>query len=99
MTKKSKPKQTNIPGTERKSIAEIDEAAEAYRDARDERMKLTEEERETHEALLEVMKRHGVTDRYVYVDDDGDELEVSVADVVKVKVRKVKNAKAKDANE
>lgn len=92
-------KQETLPGESfaRKSITAIDEAAEAYRQARDERMALTKQETDAHATLLGVMKESGIKpgEKYVYVDDEGDELEVYVDDVVKVKVKKVKNAKAK----
>lgn len=59
-------KQTQIPGTERKTIKEIDDAAEAYVEARDKRMKLTEREVEAREALVNAMRRNGLE---VYRDD------------------------------
>lgn len=62
-----KGRQTRIPGTENSEIAEVNAAAEAYVDARDARMKKTEKEVEAKEALIEVMKKHGLS---VYKDDD-----------------------------
>lgn len=59
-------KQQQIPGTERKTIKEIDDAAEAYVEARDKRMRLTEKEVERREALVNAMKRNGLT---IYRDD------------------------------
>jgi len=53
-------KQLSIPGAERKTIGEIDAAAEAYVSARDERMKLTEQEVASRDALIQVMKKHKV---------------------------------------
>lgn len=53
-------RQLEIAGTERKQIKEIDDAAEAYVEARDKRMKLTEKEVATKQALIDVMKKHGV---------------------------------------
>jgi hypothetical protein len=52
--------QTEIPGTERKTIKEIDAAAEAYIEARDERMELTKREVEAKSLLLEAMQKHNV---------------------------------------
>ncbi len=52
---------------ERKSIKEINDAAEGYVDARDKRMKLTVKEHEAKEALIVVMKKH---DTLVYRDDE-----------------------------
>lgn len=62
-------KQMKIPGTEPKTIKEVNDAAEAYVDARDERMKKTEKEVEAKEALVAVMKKH---DLQVYKDDDAE---------------------------
>ena len=53
-------KQTVIPGTERKTHKDIDEAASLYVKARDARMKLTKKEVETRTILVEAMRRHGV---------------------------------------
>jgi hypothetical protein len=60
-------KQLPIPGTEKETIEELDAAAEAYADARDERMQLTERESEAKEALVSVMKKHGLE---VYRDEN-----------------------------
>ena len=59
-------RQGEIPGTERKTVKEIDDAAEAYLEARDKRMKLSEKEKVAKDALISVMKKHSVT---VYRDD------------------------------
>jgi hypothetical protein len=62
-------RQTSIPGTEPKTIKEVSDAAEAYVEARDARQKKTEREVEAKEALVTVMKTHGLT---VYTDADVD---------------------------
>jgi len=59
-------KQAEIPGTERQRIKELDDAAESYVEARDERMAKTEREVEAKEALVAVMKKHDLT---VYRDE------------------------------
>ncbi len=59
-------KQLEIAGTERKTVKEIDDAAEAYVDARDKRMKLTEKEKIAKDALVSVLKKHNLE---VYRDD------------------------------
>lgn len=51
-------KQTSIPGTEPKTIPEVSEAAEAYREARDTRMAMTDQEVSAHDKLLAVMEQH-----------------------------------------
>lgn len=53
-------KQTSIKGTEPKSIKEIDDAAEAYVDKRDHRMKLTEHESDAKQALIALMRKHKI---------------------------------------
>jgi hypothetical protein len=87
-----KPKQLGLPaeGMQRKKIAEVDKAAEAYRAARDIRMKHTKTEKERKLALIEVAKKHGVKD-YVYEDEDGEEFAVEYTADQKenVKVRKL----------
>ena len=51
-------RQQEIPGTERKAIGEIDSAAEAYIEIRDERMALTKQEVEKKGALMAAMQKH-----------------------------------------
>jgi hypothetical protein len=60
-------RQLRIEGTEETRVKEIDDAAEAYVEARDARMAKTEREVEAKEALIGVMKKHS---RDVYRDDD-----------------------------
>ncbi len=60
-------RQPNLPTMEKKSIREIDVAAEAYVEVRDERMKLTEDEVEKREALIAAMKKAHIES---YRDDD-----------------------------
>jgi len=81
-------KQTHIPGTEPKSIKEVDTAAEAYVEARDERMALTEKEVEAKDALINVMKKHDLS---VYRDDEADPplVVTIIPGVDKVKVSRV----------
>jgi hypothetical protein len=59
-------KQADLPGMERKTIREVNDAAEAYVDVRDERMKLTEKEVEAKQALISAMQKHELS---VYRDD------------------------------
>jgi len=53
-----RPKQLPIPGTERPSIKEIDEAAEAYVNVRDKRQELTKKEVAAKQALSDLMHKH-----------------------------------------
>lgn len=51
-------RQLEIPGTERKSIKEIEDSAEHYRSVRDKRMRLTEMEVAAKTDLIQVMVSH-----------------------------------------
>lgn len=62
-------RQLKIAGTGGEEIKEVNDAAEAYVEARDKRMKLTEKETEAKEALIAVMKKHDLT---VYKDDEAN---------------------------
>lgn len=59
-------KQLQVPGTERPTVKEIDDAAEAYVEQRDKRMKLSEKEKAAKDALIGAMKKHALT---IYRDD------------------------------
>jgi hypothetical protein len=96
----NKQQQTRIPGTERPNrVKEIDEAAEAYRKARDKRQAATKVETEKKTVLKEALRRHGINGPYFYDDEDGDTEEVKPIlpdpEEFDVKVNKVKQAKAK----
>lgn len=52
------PKQSELPGTERPVIKEIEEAAEAYVSVRDKRMTLTEKEIVAKTNLIQVVQKH-----------------------------------------
>lgn len=54
------PKLQALPGMERQSIKEIDDAAESYVDARDKRMKHTEKEVAAKQLLQTIMAKHNV---------------------------------------
>lgn len=90
-----KPKQLEIQGTERKRIPELDDLAEAFREARDTWMADGQAMADAKDALHEGMKKHGET-KYRYLDSEGDEEEAFIEDKIKIGVRKIKNAKAKD---
>lgn len=57
---KAKATQTYIDGTEPPRVKEIDEKAEEYRNVRDERMRLGQEEKLLKEQLLELMREHNL---------------------------------------
>lgn len=79
-------KQIMIPGTEPGGIAELDGAADTYYDAMMERTRLSKEEHEAKDALIDKMKENGLT---VYETTDG--LVVRVVDHSNVKCKR-KNA-------
>lgn len=91
--KPSKAKQLKLPaeGMTRKSIPELDQAAEKYREERDTRMEHTKLEKAAKQSLLDVAKKHGVR-VYVYESEDGEEYTVEYAAKTdeNVKVKKVK---------
>ena len=93
-----KAKQGDLPGMERpepKHIKELDDAAEAYVEARDARMKKTEAEKEQKEALISAMKKHGVL---VYRDESVDPpLIVTLVDKTNVKVTEVEESSEEEA--
>lgn len=94
--KAKKPEQTKIPGTERRDrIEAIEEAGTAYREARDARMELTEEETERELNLRNVMRAHNVTD-YKYEGPDGKMYRVYIGEA-KAKVSRVTEPKAPKA--
>lgn len=98
-TNAKKGAQLRIAGTERPNrIPAVDEAAEAYRVARNERQAAGKVELEKKALLKDVLKKHDIKGSYYYDDEDGDTEEVEPITEVKedVKVNKVKNAKAKD---
>jgi hypothetical protein len=60
-------RQQRIKGTEAESIKEINDAAEAYVDVRDQRMALTKDEVTAKEKLTTLMLEHGLE---TYRDED-----------------------------
>jgi hypothetical protein len=96
--KAKKPEQLKVPGTERKgTIPEIAEAATRYREARDARMELAEEEAELQQDLTNLLKKHGITE-YVGEDEDGKPYKAFIAEA-KAKVQRVKEPKAPKVDE
>ncbi len=84
-------------GYDRTKIPEVEDAAEALRVVREERMELSEKEAELAKALLETMRRLNVT-THTYVDDEGVERTAKrEPGEEKVTVRKVKAKKSDEA--
>ena len=86
-------RQLQIAGTERPVHNDIEKAAEAYREVRDDRMEMTKREKQKQLELLAVMKAHKIS-RYKYDDQEGEELLVQVDEEPKVKVRKTGEAES-----
>jgi hypothetical protein len=92
--KAKSPTQTKIPGTERRDrIEEIESAGSKYREARDARMEMQEDEEQAQQDLTNVLRKHGVTS-YVYEGHDGKKYEAYIPAEAKAKVRRVKEPKA-----
>lgn len=97
--KKTKPEQLKIEGTGRTdAIEELERAAELYREARDARMELGEEEVEAQNELAALLKKHKRTE-YVYEGPDGKKYRAYIPTEAKAKVRKVTEKKAPNAAE
>jgi hypothetical protein len=82
-------KQLQIPGTERKVIHDVEQAAIALRENLDEQASLKSDEKKAQRSLHEAMIKHGVNE-YVYESDDGAKYRAYVDGTVKVKIKKLK---------
>ena len=91
--KKVKPKQMDL--IENREIKELNEAAEAYADVRDERQALTRKEVESKGTLLDLMHKKKMSD---YVSPGGTiEIHVIVEkEKVRVKIKKDSDGEAVD---
>lgn len=99
--KKSKPQQLRIKGTERiDGIKEIDSAAAAYLEVRDQRMELTSEEADKKAILMGLVKKHGI-ELYKFEDEEGQQYDVKYEQETEenVTVRKAKVPKADKGGE
>lgn len=96
-TKAKAPEQIKIEGTARRDrIEEIEDADTAYREARDARMEMQEEEASAQETLTNIMRKHGVHD-YVYEAADGKRYKAYLPADVKAKSKRVTEPKAPPA--
>ena len=53
-------KQGTLPGMAKKTIKEVDDAAEAYQEVKEKRMELTRDEKTAKDALVFVMRKHNL---------------------------------------
>lgn len=86
-----KQKQGFLPDMEPPSIKAIDDAADIYYDAMQERVKLSREEDEAKDNLIDKMKEHGL-DRY----ETADGKVVTVTSKSNIKVKRKSNAESGD---
>lgn len=86
-------KQTEIPGTERAAIPEIEEQAALLHEIVQRRLSIQKQEKEQHAKTLDQMKAHGI-EVHKYVGDNGKEMTIRVKTDQKVSVRVSKNAEA-----
>lgn len=90
--KAKKPEQLRIANTGRiDAIDELDKAGEAYRQKRDERMELQEDESEAQDFLTALLKKHGRSE-YLYEGADGKTYKASLGEA-KAKVKRVTEKK------
>lgn len=84
MAKTKRPRQGQIPGTEPPRVQEVEEAADTYVAARDERMRLLKDETKLADRLLFVMREHSLR---VY-EFDGQTVSLDTTEKVRVRRKK-----------
>jgi hypothetical protein len=80
-----RPKNEALPGMSDRAIKELEEAAEAYADIRDQRQALNVDEAKLKTSVLGLMKKHGKT---IYQRSGITITVVAEEETVKVRVRK-----------
>lgn len=84
-------KQREIPGTERPTHPELDEAALEYAAARDARISAGVVEKKKLDVLADTLGRLKLT-KYEFLDEDGRPFEVTATPTkIKIKVKEIKN--------
>lgn len=83
--KRGRPRQQDLPGTEDRTIQQLEEVATSYADVRDRRMALNQEEHELKGTALTLMRKYGKT---IYKRDGIEIRIVERDDDVKVKILK-----------
>lgn len=91
-------KPTHIEGMEPPTVADIDQAAEAFLEIRNRRMDLTEQETARNRELMEAMKRHGLESYEFPNGDNTYVVTVSKETVETVKVARKKPEKKPSTN-
>lgn len=80
-------RQTQIPGTERPAVPELDSLCEPYAAALYERMELQRSEKDLKKQILERMKQLKRSS-YTFFDDEDNEYEFEIESTKKLKVRR-----------
>lgn len=91
----SKATQQFIAGTEPPRIQELDEAAELYKEGRDERMAASETEVRLKKELIELMHKHDLKQYDIPGSDPPEEIVLTIVEEG-VKVRKKKKPEPRD---
>lgn len=94
MVRKRKARQGLLNGMEAESIPEVDDAAEIYHEAKLARVKLTEEEHEAKDNLIDKMKENSLS---LYETPDG--LVVSITATSNVKTKRKSEAKDEEEDD
>lgn len=99
MTKKKKPKQMQIPGTERKEIPAIEKAAEAFREANSEKIdagfRAATAKRNLIAAIIAARDAGEIVKPvYIYHDEHGEEIRVALKEDPGVEVKKTGEAES-----
>lgn len=88
--KKTKgPKQTEIPGTERKKIPAVEEAFEEFDELNTQELSVKNAKRAAYDGVIEQM-RQAKAKVYTYPMSDGTTVTISLSDKTKLKVHKKK---------
>lgn len=92
------PKQLEIKGTERKKIPDVEEAFEAFDEAKQTAAAAKNIEKSAYDSVIERM-RDAKTKSYTYPMSDGTTVTISLSDKTKLKVHKKKPDAFKDDGE
>jgi hypothetical protein len=88
-------KQTEIPGTERQTIPEVEEKAAIVHAIVQRRLSIQAQEKEATASLLAEMKAHNL-EVHIYTAENGKEMRIKVKTDQKVSVRVAKNVDDED---
>jgi hypothetical protein len=95
-TRKKKAKQAHLNGMEPETIKAVDDAAEIYHDVKLERCKLSKEEDQAKDNLIDKMKEHGLS---AYTTSDGIVVTLTSTSNVKTKRKSEPDQEEEDDDE